>query len=242
MTSSAVAAKGVVLTINGDPIAEIASIGDIGLDAETIDVTNNDSANNVKEFIGGLLDGGDVAVEGNLIVGDTAGQMAMWTALKSRTVQAFVMTFPVAITATWTFGAVVTSFKTKQPMKDQLGFTAKLKVSGLPVLAVGASVDATTIAIGTGTLTPAFDSDTYEYVVTETAVTATVTFTVTDATAAEITLYDDFNEALSTLTTGNASAAQQLGAAGSVTNFMINVKDAGKVPKEYKVHVARAAT
>jgi predicted secreted protein len=226
--------------MGGNAIAEVTSIGDIGLDADTIDVTNNDSANNVKEFIGGLLDGGDIAIEGNLIVGNTTGQIAMWNALKARTVQTFVMTFPVAITATWTFSAVVTAFKTKQPIKDQLGFSAKLKVSGLPVLAISASVNATTIAISVGTIVPAWSATIYEYADAVVTGTASVTVTVNDATAASITVYDSFTDGTTVCTSGNPSAAQNLGAAGSITKLTITCTDTGKVPTIYVIWVVRA--
>jgi predicted secreted protein len=240
MASAAVAAKGIALTMNDNAIAEIENIGDLGLTGETIDVTNHDSADHVKECIGGLLDGGDVAIEGNLIVGNTNGQIAMWTALKARTVQAFVMTFPTAITATWTFSAVVTDFKTKHPIKDKLGFTAKVKISGLPVLAIGASVDATTIAVSVGTLVPAWLATVYEYVDAVVTGTASLTFTVTDATAASIALYDSFTGATTSLTSEVASGAQTLGAAGSITTFVVTCTDTGKTSKIYTVRVARA--
>ncbi len=240
MTSSAVAAKGITLTMNTFAIAEIENIGDIGLTAETIDVTNHDSANSVKEFIGGLLDGGDISLEGNFIPGNTTGQVAMWTALQARTVQAFVMTFPTAVTATWTFSAVVTDFKTKHPIKDKLGFTAKLKISGLPVLVIAASVNATTIAISVGTIIPAWSATVYEYADAVVTGTVSVTVTVTDATAATITVYDNFTGGTTVCTTGVPSAAQTLGAAGSITKLTITCTDTGKVPKIYVIWVARA--
>jgi predicted secreted protein len=241
MTSSAVAAKGITLTMNTFAIAEIDNIGDIGLSAETIDVTNHDSANSVKEFIGGLLDGGDVSVEGNFIAGNTTGQVAMWAALKLRTVQAFIMTFPTAITATWTFSAVVTDFKTKHPIKDKLGFSAKLKISGLPVLAISQSVDATTIAISVGTLIPAWAVDKYDYCDAVVAGTATVTITVTDATAATRTVHNSFDNSTASPASGVATGALTLGAVDTITTFTITCTDTGKVPKIYTIRVLKAA-
>jgi len=240
MTSSAVAAKGIALTMNGNAIAEIENMGDIGLKADTIDVTNHDSANNVKEFIGGLLEGEDISIEGNFIAGNTTGQIAMFAALQARTVQAFVMTFPTVITATWTFSAVITDFKTKHPIKDKIGFTAKLKISGLPVLAISSSVNATTITISVGTIIPAWSATVYEYADAVVTGTASVTVTVTDATAASITVYDSFTGGTTVCTSGNPSAAQNLGAAGSITRLIITCTDTGKVPKIYTIIVARA--
>jgi hypothetical protein len=115
-----------------------------------------------------------------------------------------------------------------------------LRISGKPVLAITASADATTIAVSVGTLNPAFSGSTYEYVDPVVTGTGSLTFTVTDATAV-ITLHNSFTDGTSTLTTGVASAAQSLGAAGTVTTFTITCTDSGKVAKVYVVYVSRAA-
>ena len=47
-------------------IANLTSIGEIGLESDEIDVTTLDSTGDFKEFIGGAKDGGSIDLEGNI--------------------------------------------------------------------------------------------------------------------------------------------------------------------------------
>jgi hypothetical protein len=136
---------------------------------------------------------------------------------------------------------VVTEFKTKHPIKDKLGFTAKIKISGLPVLAIAQSVNATTIAISVGTIIPAWSATVYEYADAVVVGTGSVTVTVTDATAATITVHDSFTGGTTVCASGAASAAQTLNVAGTITKLVVTCTDTGKVPTIYTIWVARAA-
>ena len=42
-------------------------------------MTSHDSPNGFKEFVPSVIAGGEVALDGNLIVGDTYGQVALHT-------------------------------------------------------------------------------------------------------------------------------------------------------------------
>ena len=48
-------------------IANLTSIGEIGLESDEIDVTTLDSTGDFKEFIGGAKDGGTIDLEGNIV-------------------------------------------------------------------------------------------------------------------------------------------------------------------------------
>ena len=127
------AAKGTELSIGASGVASLNSISGPSMSADTIDVTTLDSVDGYREFVGGLKDGGEVAVGGFLDFGDT-GQEAIQTAFDSGAVTACTIVFPAAIGATWTFDAVVTKYETGAELEDAVSFSATLKVSGKPSL------------------------------------------------------------------------------------------------------------
>ena len=237
--SNAIAAKGATLARAGHAIAEVTKIGGIEINLETLDVTTLTSPDSFKEFIGTWFDTSEVPIEGNFIAGDANGQIALMADQLAMTVQSFVLTLPAAITATWSFTALVTKFKVGDyAVGGKIDFSASLKISGKPTLAIGAS---------TGLTTPFFDisndaiimpspaSSVYDYVATVATGISSVTVTPT-ATAGVITVNGNV------VATGEASGAIALGAAGSITTITIVVTETGKVAKTYTVRVARAAS
>jgi predicted secreted protein len=129
----------------GTLIGKLTSIGGIKLKAETIDITNHDSPDGYKEFIAGLKDGGEFPMEGNFIQSD-AGQLAIMASFGTGAVESFIVTFPD--TSTWTFSAIVTGVEVgKADLKDQLTFSATLKISGKPVFAGVTSVSTVTFTV-----------------------------------------------------------------------------------------------
>lgn len=236
--TSAIAALGVLLKRDGNTIAELSKIGPVGKSRETIDCTNLNTAGGYKEFIGGMRDGGVVALEGNFIAGDTSGQIGLQTDFDGETAQSFVVYFPTAITATWTFTGVVTKFETNFEVNNKVTFASEIKITGEPVLAVTASTGLTTPFFvctgGTPTYAPAQAGTEGTYVINVVTGTTSVTLTPT-ATAGVITVDGSVVE------TGQASSAITLGAAGSITEVPITVKETGKVAKEYTILIVRAA-
>jgi len=232
LTTAAIAAYGAVLARDGNTIAELTKIGPPKLKLDTAEVTNHQSSDSYREYIGTLLDGGDVAIEGNFIVGDTNGQIGLITDMEAKTVQSFVLTFPTAVTATWTFSALVTAFEIGDMNHDgSVTFTATLKVTGKPTLANTAS---------TGLTTPFFvisQSAVNVYTYVATVLTGVTSVTVTP-TAAAGTITVNGN----TVATGVASSAITLGAAGSVTTITIVVTETGKTAKTYTIYLSRAAS
>ena len=136
--SSAITGYGIALARNGTTIAELTNIGHPKLSLETVEVTNHQSDDRYREYIGTVLDGGEVAIEGNLKVSDTNGQIGLISDMNDRTIQNFVITFPTAVTATWTFTALVTAFEVGDTAFDgSVSFSATLKVTGKPTITSG---------------------------------------------------------------------------------------------------------
>jgi hypothetical protein len=249
MTTSAKSANGVTLTRDGNAIAEITKLGVGAITLETNDVSNHDSANDFREFIGGMLDGGEISIEGNFISSDTDGQIGLLTDQLAKTVQDFIITWPTAVTATYTFKALVTKFKPPDFNYDGTQtFSATLKITGKPTLAITASTNITTIACectsGVLTLSPDWSASTYEYALGVATGDAWVKLTVTDATATSLvawTTIDGTDSAETALTSGVQSGALTLDDADTYTKITVKATDTGKVPVEYVIHVYRPA-
>ena len=111
-------------------IANLTSIGEIGVESEEIDATDLDSPDNYKEFIAGSKDAGEVSLAGN--IKDESNVEKMLALAESQSVEEWTVTYPSK--ATWKFKAFVKSFKDGEKTTDGLAtFTATLRISGKPV-------------------------------------------------------------------------------------------------------------
>jgi predicted secreted protein len=233
MTTAAISGFGSTIQWNGHAIAEIRTIGGPSLKADTIDVTSHDSTSTFKEFIAGLRDGGEISIDGIFIPGDTDGQIAMVTDFASGTARTAIITGPSAAAFTWTVTAIITSLDFRQPHDKELPFSAKLKITGVPVLGVTAATGPTDILVtgnvsGSLTETPTYAAGTYLYSV-DTSAEASVTVTVTAAGADTITVNG------SAVTTGVPSSAITM-TSGEITTITVIVGETGKVNKTYVVY------
>lgn len=142
--TSAISAFGTLLKI-GDAatpevfttIAEVTSIGGPKLAQDTIDVTSHSSTSGWREFIGGLLDGGEVTLTVNFVV---TGATHSYTSglihdMVNRTKRNFQLVFPDTGSTTWTFAALVATFEPTEPIDGALTASVTLRVSGVPTLA-----------------------------------------------------------------------------------------------------------
>ncbi len=129
-------ALGTTLEIGSTPVVVggLTSISGISLSADTIDVTTLDSIGGYREFIGGFKDGGEVSIEGYFDNTAGEGQAEIYTAFESGAETAFVIKFPAALDAKWTFNGVVVGFETSADLEDPVGFSGTIKVSGKPTL------------------------------------------------------------------------------------------------------------
>lgn len=110
-------------------IANLTSIGEVGVESEEIDATDLDSPDNYKEFIAGSKDAGEVAIAGN--IKNEANVEKMLALAESQSLEDWVITYPSG--ATWTFKAFVKSFKDGEKTTDGLAsFSASLRISGKP--------------------------------------------------------------------------------------------------------------
>ncbi len=93
-------------------------------------IVNVFRASPYREYAGGLIDGGEVSLEGNLA--EIADADEIKDAMDARDVLEFEIEFPTG--DTWEFDGIVTAFETSAPHDGKLGFSASLKITGQPVL------------------------------------------------------------------------------------------------------------
>lgn len=113
----------------------ISSISGPGLAMDTEDVTTHDSASGWEEVVSTILRSGEVSLDlvydpNNATHDASTGLVSM---LETRTLAGYSITFPD--TTVWSFAAFVTGFEPSLPHDGALTATAKLKITGAPVLA-----------------------------------------------------------------------------------------------------------
>ena len=120
-------------TSTAQAVANLTNISGPGVSADTIDVTAHDSADAFREFVAGVIDGGEIRLEGNL-VSAAAGNVIL-TELAARTSTTCVIQYSTAANACWKFEGIVTGFENDAPYDGKIGFSASVKVDGKPTLA-----------------------------------------------------------------------------------------------------------
>lgn len=226
---------GIGFSWNGNTVGNLNSIPGPNMTATSVDVTTHDSPDGYMEFVQGLIDAGEVPVAGNFKPDDTNGQVAMLTDFNNRQERTCVITLPNSI-ATWTFTGFLTAYAMGEATTDgAIPFSATVKITGKPVLAVATSTGLTTPFFSiseSADVTPAASGSVYDYVAVVATGISSVTVTPT-ASAGVIKVNGNI------VATGVASSAIPLGAAGSLTTITITVTETNKAPKIYTIKVLR---
>jgi len=114
-------------------VAEVLDISGPSGSLDTVDVTNMDSPDKYKEYIAGLLDGGDVSFDVNFV--NVASQTDILTDHQNRTKRNFEMVLPLSGNPKWSFAGFVTSFDNSEPVEGALTTSITIKITGKPTLA-----------------------------------------------------------------------------------------------------------
>lgn len=120
-------------------IGDLTNIGGPSISVDTIDVTAHDSADSAREFVAGVIDGGDITLEGNF-TGSTHAEDFI-DLIETRTNVSYIVKFPTTgthLTSTvnyesWLFAGPFVSFETEAPFDGKIGFSAGVKLSGKPI-------------------------------------------------------------------------------------------------------------
>lgn len=126
MATAAISGYGVAMTYDTNAIGEAKFVLPDSV-IDMLDATTNDSASATREFIAGLIDEGEVGIEGNYDKTDV-GQSAL-RAGRGGTAKACVITLPSA-SGTLSFNGLVSAFSIQSPHDDILTFSSTVKISG----------------------------------------------------------------------------------------------------------------
>lgn len=126
---------GVTFTWHAIVVGEVTRIGSVSLTISKIDATTLATTDEYKEYLPGLIDPGDVEIEGWLDP-DDAGQTALLTDLNARTEQDWIITFPTSISsAVWNGKGYCIGFTAGDATPEgMVPFTATISLSDKPTL------------------------------------------------------------------------------------------------------------
>lgn len=110
-------------------VAELINVPWPSYKRDAVDATNMASPNEFREYIPGLMDGGEVALDMNFIPSATD----VWIAALTAGLGQFKITAPSGVNVV--FSAIVTDYSPTAPLDGKMTATATLKVSGKPTLA-----------------------------------------------------------------------------------------------------------
>lgn len=240
--SSGVSAHGTFLLWNWHKVLELSGLSGPSETRETIDITSHDSDDKYKEFIAGVGEGGEVSLEGNLITGDTNGQIAFHTDVQNGTKRTAYIVLPMTIGQASLFSAIAKGFTPDFPYDDKMSVSGSLQVTGKPTLLTTQSTGMSALtgheydgAVEGSTLSisPAVAAGTYAY-------TCEVTDSDQDGvklavTAASHTIYVQG----ASQTSGVEGDTISLGDAGTDTDILIVVFETDKSPRLYTLTVTR---
>lgn len=219
-------------------ILEMTSISGPSESRDVIDVTSHDSPDNYREFIAGVASGGEVSIEGNLIIEDELGQIGFYNDLKTGNKRTAWIVMPMNVGASLCFEAIPTSFSASAPYEDKIGVSAALQVTGKPVLytAQSAGIFGLSGIEQTGgaalVITPTVAAGTYAYTCTVDTDSTWIKLTVT---AAGHTIKVQGV----TQTSGSQGGEIALNGPGENTEIFIMVYEANKSPRLYLLNVIR---
>ncbi len=128
------AAYGTILQMNGIAIAEVKNFGGPGMGQDVPETTHQESTGAASEFVGALLDGGEVTLDVNFLPQNATQALntdgSLIYAMYQRSAEDFELVWPDSSSTTWVFRALVVEFKADGDSPDRLAGTITLKITG----------------------------------------------------------------------------------------------------------------
>lgn len=116
------------------PIANVTNVSGPEIERDTHDVTAHDSSNSYREFVGGLLNAGEVSLEVNY---DPREHDTLISDMEDTTARDYKLAFPGTL-GEWAFKAFMSGFSQEAPVDDKLAAELTFKVTGKPTVTGGA--------------------------------------------------------------------------------------------------------
>lgn len=111
-------------------IGEATSISGPEMERETIDVTSHDSPNRFREWVGGLVDSGEVTFEVNY---DPAIHNVLKDDFQDALPRNYRIVLPNPPGGQWDFAAFITAMGLEFPHDDKMSADFTFKISGEPI-------------------------------------------------------------------------------------------------------------
>lgn len=111
-------------------IANITNFKGPNMKRNTDDVTAHDSPNRYSEFIGLLVDPGEIACDVNY---DPADHDSLVADFEDTEPRGYKLTYPLS-SSEWAFTALLIGFEAQAPVDGKLAATVTFKVSGKPTI------------------------------------------------------------------------------------------------------------
>jgi len=126
---------GVTFTWHSKTVGELTRIGSVSLTVTKVDATTLATPDEYKEYIPGLIDPGDVEIEGWLAP-DDAGQKILLVDMNERTEQDWIIAFPTSISsAKWEGKGYCTGYTAGDATPEgMVPFSATIAISNKPTL------------------------------------------------------------------------------------------------------------
>jgi hypothetical protein len=116
---------------NFTTIAEVKSVGGPNMQAQVIDITNMDSADNTREFLSNLIDPGELTFAMNFLPGST-NQQGIFTDFKNRSRRNFKLIWTDGSSTACSLTGIVTGFQITNSMESAMEANVTIKITGLP--------------------------------------------------------------------------------------------------------------
>ena len=118
-------------------IAEVLDIDGPSMELDTEEVTSHSSTDGWAEYVGTILDAGEISFEINYVTTNATHNPSTGLVkdMTGRTRRNFLLVFPDTGNTTWAFTALVTKINPKAPVRGKLSADVTLKISGKPTLA-----------------------------------------------------------------------------------------------------------
>lgn len=113
-----------------ETIAEATNISGPELDRDTIETTSHDSPNRFREWVGGLVDGGEVTFEVNW---DPSLHVTLVDDFQDPLPRNYQILLPDPPGGTWEFSGFITGMSHEYPHDDKMSAEFTFKISGQPV-------------------------------------------------------------------------------------------------------------
>ena len=130
--SAGVFGNGSTFQLGSNTVSELTSIGLPGMSADDIDITTHNDPDRVRQFIKGLIDPGEIAIEGNM---DYTEYGYLYASMTTTSLESITITLPTSPSVTkFEANGYLKSLEGSSPHDEKIDMSGSVKISGKPVL------------------------------------------------------------------------------------------------------------